>query len=88
MKEKKRASKTDWARVDAMTDDEIDYSDNPELTDEFWDNAVMYIGNKKAISIRLDEDIYDYFKESGKGYQTAINKVLRQYMEAQQRKSR
>ena len=88
MKEKKRSIKTDLKRLDAMTDDEIDYSDIPELDDDFWENAEWFEGNKKPISLRLDQDIYFFFKERGKGYQTAINNVLRQYMEAQKRKSK
>lgn len=86
MKEKEKTIKSDLARIDAMTDDDIDYSDIPELDDEFWENAELYIGGKKAISIRVDEDVLDFFKARGKGYQTAINKVLRQYMEAQTRR--
>lgn len=65
-----------------MTDDDIDYSDIPETNEEFWKDAELIVGGKKPISIRLDEDVYFFFKEMGKGYQTAINKVLRQYMEA------
>jgi uncharacterized protein (DUF4415 family) len=40
---------------------------------------------KKAISIRLDQDIIDFFKHQGKGYQSKINNVLRSYMDAQHR---
>ena len=41
---------------------------------------------KKAVSIRLDQDVLDFFKAAGRGYQTRINAILRSYMEA--RKSR
>jgi len=88
MKEKKHVSKTDWARLDAMKDEDIDYSDIPELGDDFWENAELMIGGKKPISLRVDMDVYEFFKSRGKGYQTAMNKVLRQYMEAQKRLQR
>ena len=87
MKEKKKGSiKSDLKRLDAMTDDDIDYSDIPELDEEFWANAEWYIGGKKAISIRVDEEVLAFFKSKGKGYQTAMNNVLRQYMTAHTRK--
>ena len=87
MKEKKKGSiKSDLKRLDAMTDDDIDYSDIPELDDEFWANGEWLIGGKKAISIRVDEEVLAFFKSKGKGYQTAMNNVLRQYMTAHTRK--
>ena len=79
-------SKTDWARVDAMTDAEIEAQmrDDPDwadLIDFDWSNAtIVYPVSKHAISIRLDQDVIDFFKGTGKGYQTRINQVLRHYM--------
>ena len=72
-------------RLDALKDDAIDYSDIPETDAAFWAGADLYVGGKKAISLRVDEDVLAFFKAQGKGYQTAINKVLRQYMVAQTR---
>lgn len=70
-------------RLDALTDDEIDTSDIPPLGDEFWKNAkVVFPKQKQAISIRLDDDILEWFKAQGKGYQSRINAVLRSFMEA------
>ncbi|MDG2176423.1 MAG: BrnA antitoxin family protein [Gammaproteobacteria bacterium] len=88
MKEKKGSIKSDLKRLDAMTDDDIDYSDIPETDEEFWADAEVFIGGKKAISLRVDFDVLLFFKEhaKGKGYQTAMNNVLRQYMTAQTRK--
>jgi uncharacterized protein (DUF4415 family) len=42
---------------------------------------------KKAVSIRLDSDVLDWFKEQGKGYQSIINNVLRTYVHHQQNKT-
>ncbi len=74
--------KTDWARVAVATDDDSDPTD-----DEFdWNNAqMMTFPAKQAVSIRLDDDILQFFRASGKGYQTRINAVLRTYVAAKQR---
>jgi len=39
-------------------------------------------GVKQIVTIRLDVDMLDWFKSAGPGYQTRINQVLRDYMEA------
>ena len=82
-----RKSETDWARIDAMSDDDIDYSDIPRTTPEFWANAIVRKGlkpviRKNQITLRIDEDVLDFFKREGAGYQTKINQLLRSYMEA------
>jgi len=69
--------------IEDIQDIEIDYSDIPELDDSFWDNAkIKYPENKKPVTLRLDRDVLDWFKSTGKGYQTRINAVLRSYVEA------
>ncbi len=84
-------SQTDWARVDAMTDEDIERAmrDDPDWKDHMdidWSKAKMVIPDrKKAISIRLDPDIIDFFQATGKGYQTRINAVLRHFVEEQKR---
>lgn len=84
-------SKTDWARVDALTDEDIERAmrDDPDwqdLMDIDWSKAEIVIPQKKkAISIRLDEDIVNFFQASGKGYQTRINAVLRHFIAEQKR---
>ena len=80
-------SKTDWARLRAMTEDEIEAAAraDPEwegLLDIDWSKAELIMPRRKeAISIRLDEDVLSYFKSLGSGYQTRINAVLRHFME-------
>lgn len=79
--------KTDWERVRAMTDEEIEASiaDDPdwaEFKDIDWSKAeVVRRVNKVPVSIRLDPDIFEFFKAGGAGYQRRINRVLRAYME-------
>lgn len=80
----KNKSLTDWARVDAMKDGDIDTTDNPELGPEFFKNAILWAGPKKQITIRLDPDILAFFRKR-KRYQTTINAVLRQYVEVHKR---
>jgi uncharacterized protein (DUF4415 family) len=55
--------------IQNMPDEEIDTSDIPELGDRFWETAKMVVPiSKKAVSLRLDSDILDWFKSQGKGY--------------------
>ena len=82
----RKQSKTDWAKVKAMKDRDIDFSDVPELDDNFFAEATLWPGKKKQITIRLDPDVVDFFKTKGRGYQSSINATLRRYMEAQQRR--
>lgn len=83
-----RKSQTDWARVDAMTDEDIDLSDCPEITPEQFAKAVVQRGglqplkNKAQVTLRIDSDVLEWFKLQGRGYQTQINSLLRAYMEA------
>lgn len=77
--------RTDWKRLDAMTDADIDVSDIAALDDDFFKNAeVVMPPEKKHVSIRLDADVLDWMKSQGKGYQSRINAVLRAYYEAHQ----
>lgn len=81
-----RKGKTDWARVDALTDEDIAkaVANDPDAVpiDIDWSDAVLVIpSKKKAISIRVDEDVLDFFKQEGDGYQRRINAVLRSYMQ-------
>lgn len=79
----KRKPRTDWKRVDAMKDEDIDTSDIPELGEAFFKNAVFWPGVKNQITLRLDPDVLSFFRKHGRGYQTVINGVPRKYMEAQ-----
>jgi uncharacterized protein (DUF4415 family) len=85
------------ARFDAIRDEDIDCSEIPELDDEFWKNAVPFKemmaqlnAPKTSVTIRYDADIVAWFKENaakdgkpGRGYQTAMNAVLKAYVKAQ-----
>ncbi len=60
---------------------DIDFSDIPETDEAFWADAKVEIpSGKTAISIRIDNDVLNFFKKQGKGYQAKINAVLRSYV--------
>ncbi len=65
------------------SDESIDYSDIPELDENFWQNAkVVSPANKERLTVRFDADLVNWFKRQGRGYQTRMNAVLRSYYEA------
>jgi uncharacterized protein (DUF4415 family) len=70
-----------------MRDEDIDFSDIPELTERFFRDAVRWPGPKKQITLRLDPDVLAFFRKRGRRYQTAINNVLRRYMDASKRRA-
>ena len=79
----RKSTKSDLARLDALRDEDIDYSDIPELDESFFEKeAVQWPPHKKQLTIRLDEDVLDWLKGQGRGYQTRINAILRAYYEA------
>jgi len=87
----RRKSLTDWSRIDRLTDAQIEEAvrNDPDAVplDFNWDKAALVMPpKKKAISIRVDEDVLNYFKDEGTGYQRRMNAVLRSYM--QQKKSK
>lgn len=71
-----------------MSDEDIDFSDIPELDEEFFKNAklVKRRPNTEAISIRVDTETLAWFRTTAqnnseiRGYQTLINDVLRTYV--------
>lgn len=91
--ERKR-SETDWKRLREMTDEKIERSiagdpDRAEFKDVDWSKAELVSPVKKrAISIRVDEDVLEFFKKQGAGYQRRINAVLRSYMREKRKKKR
>ena len=82
-------SGTDFKRLDAMTDADIDFSDIPEVTPEMFAKGIVRRGlkpiTKKQLTLRLDSDLIEWFKEQGQGYQTKMNALLRAYMEEHKR---
>jgi uncharacterized protein (DUF4415 family) len=84
---------TDWARVDAMTEEELEaaIASDPDWADiprDWYKHATPYYprAHKRQITLRIDPDILDWFKRQGRGYQTRINAALRAFVEAHERK--
>lgn len=87
MRESKEPTKSDLSKIDALPERHIDYSDIPELTDDFWENARLAKPPKKrALTVRYDTEIIDYFKSHiGQGYQSKMNAILKAYIEYEKR---
>jgi uncharacterized protein (DUF4415 family) len=73
-----------------MTDADIDFSETPEVTPEMFARAILRrnfkpIPRKKQLTLRIDSDVVDWYKNQGRGYQTRINALLRAYMNEHQR---
>ena len=79
----KNNSRTDWKALEKISDEDIDYSDIPPLTDSFFDNAILRIpANQASNWLELDAEIIQWFKEKNIDYKTAINSVLRSHIKA------
>lgn len=74
-------SKKRIKQLKSIKDKDIDYSDIPELDENFFKNARIEMPvKKKAISLRIDSDVLNWFKKQGEGYQTKINGILKAFM--------
>ena len=77
---------TDWARLQAMTPEEVERNGLAQLKEdgipEDWYKTAQpaRTESKKLLSLRLDSDVIEWFKQQGPGYQTRINAVLKAYM--------
>lgn len=91
-REPPRRIKSDLDRLRRTTDEEIDaqIKNDPDWSDDWnWGDAVLVMPpKKKAISIRVDQDVLDFFKSEGGQYQRRINAVLRSYMAQKKAKKR
>lgn len=82
-------SKTDWRRIKAMRDAEIDLSDLPEITAEMAAHGVVRVAGKEVprgktrLTMYLDNAVVEFFKSraGARGYQTLINEALKQAIE-------
>jgi len=84
------ARKRKLAHLAARPDSEIDFSEIPPLKESFWKNAVrnpFYRPVKQQLTVRLDADVIAWLRRQGKGYQTRLNRVLREAMLQEIKKS-
>jgi uncharacterized protein (DUF4415 family) len=87
-KDLNNTSGTNWAALEAMNDEGIDYSDIPPLTEEFFEKATLRIPASQAQQlVRIEPDILKWFQAQGGEYRTLINSVLRRYIESNNQQS-
>ncbi len=88
--EPKAVSRTDWERLDALTDDEIDTSDSPPLTEEFFARAQWRQPGERLpiqtikVELDLDPKILAWFQSQGQDYERRMQAALRLYAEVHQ----
>lgn len=81
MRKLSREQRRDIAAIAAKKNENIDLSEMPEVVD--WSGAEMgkfFRPPKKSVTMRLDQDVLDWLKAYGKGYQTRVNSLLRHAM--------
>jgi uncharacterized protein (DUF4415 family) len=88
----RRPGNTDWARVDAMTNQDIEAAiesdpDAAPLLDKNWfERATLVMPQRKvAVSLRIDREVVDWFKAHGTRYQARMNAVLKAYVQARRK---
>ena len=86
---RKMRGRTDFTRLDAMTDEDIAkaVAEDPDAAplDIDWTKARLVLpSGKESVTLRVDKDVLDWFRDQGRGYQTRINAVLRAYKDAHQ----
>ncbi len=74
---------TDWKALEAMTDEEIDYSDIPPLTDAFFERAKLWQPKKQVtVTMHLDSDVLEWFQKQDQDWEKRMQAALRIYVEA------
>ena len=72
------------AQIAATKDENIDFSEIPELDETFWRQAELIEPDlTEQVTIRVKRSVLAYFRAPGRGYQTRINRVLESYVRAQ-----
>jgi uncharacterized protein (DUF4415 family) len=87
-KSSSETSKTDWARLKTMKDEDIDLTaDHPEADIAHIHKGIVRHGlrpapHKTSVSLRIDTDVLEWFKSQGPGYQVKMNAVLKAFRDA------
>lgn len=78
-----KSSETDWEALDAMSDEDIDFSDIPPLGDEFFARASLVVPcNSVPVTLPVAADVLKWFQAHGQDWQRRMNAALRLYAEA------
>ena len=79
----KNTSNTDWEALNQMSDEEIDYSDIPLLTESFFQYAKLWQPRQKVqVTVEMDADILEWFKTESDNWEARLQAALRLYVEA------
>lgn len=91
---KRPPSGTDWTRLRGMSDAEAarggarDRDNQPATASWLAAGQLVEPVRKRAISLRLDPEVVDWFRQTGPRYQSRMNAVLRAFVEHQRRSDR
>jgi len=78
----KKFSKTDWKVLENMSDDDINFSDIPKLPNAFFKRARLWEPQTKVkVTLELDEDLLEWFKQEKDEWEVRIQRALRLYVE-------
>lgn len=96
MSAKSRNIKSDLKKVDGVPLTSADYEELPELNDEFFERADEYQGSrlirrgrppaenpKVLLSVRYSQEVVDYFRSTGPGWQSRMNQALKEWIDSQ-----
>ena len=79
----KNTSQTNWAKLETMTDEEIDTSDIPPLDDKFFANARLRMPRGKvAVTVSVEKDVNDWYQAQGEESEALMGVALKIYAEA------
>ncbi len=79
----KNTSKTNWAKLETMTDEEIDTSDIPPLDEKFFANARLRMPRGKvAVMVSVEKDVNDWYQAQGEESKALMSAALKIYAEA------
>lgn len=85
---KRNTTKINWAEVDAVSENDYDYENSPEVSAEMFKKMTVLMPDAtKNINIRLKNSTVEFFKKTSKHYQTMINVVLDAYVEMHKKKT-
>ena len=83
--------RTNWAKANAVTGAKLDASIRADVDDvqgePDWTQAVMGVPSpKEHINIRVDQEVLQWFRSTGRGYQTLMNNVLRAFVQTRRQR--
>jgi uncharacterized protein (DUF4415 family) len=81
--------RTNWRKANSVTAKKLEASIRADVEDIHaepdWTKSIMGVpAPKDHINIRVDHDVLEWFKASGRGYQTLMNNVLRAFVQSRQ----